>query len=125
MYKYRSREQGLTLITIVVILFLIGFFTMLVLKIMPIYMNNMKVKSSLEAIKNTTNIQQYEKSDVLKSLHKRFDINYVDNINDRDIKITKHGNYLKVQIAYEVAEPIAGNLAVLITFDEGIEVGSP
>lgn len=125
MNNYRSRETGFTLLTVVLILFLVGFFTMLVLKIGPIYMNNMKVTSSLEAIKNTTDIKRRDKSQVLKLLKKRFDINYVDKVTDKDIKITKHGDYLRVEIAYEVVENIAGNLAVLVTFDEVIEVGHP
>lgn len=124
MRKYRLREQGFTLITIVIILFLIGFFAMLILKIGPIYMNNMKVRSSLQAIKNTTDISSKSKQEVVSLLNKRFDVNYVDFIDKNDIKITKHGNYLKVEIAYEVIENIAGNLDVLVTFNEVIEAGN-
>lgn len=124
MCKYRFREQGFTLITIVIILFLIGFFTMLILKIGPIYLNNMKVRSSLQAIKSTTDISSKSKQEVTSLLNKRFDVNYVDFIDKNDIKITKHGDYLKVEIAYEVIENIVGNLDVLVTFNEVIEVGN-
>jgi hypothetical protein len=40
-----------------------------------------------------------------------------------DIKVTKHGNYLKVVIEYEVARKIVGNLSVLAVFNDVIEIG--
>ena len=48
-----KRQQGLTLISLVFILGLIGFFVMLTLKIVPIYLDHGKVKSALEALKAT------------------------------------------------------------------------
>ncbi len=121
--RYRRQQQGLTMISIVLILGLIAFFTLLILKIAPIYMDHAKVVNALAAVEETTDIQSKSKSEVLSSLKKRFNFNYVYHIEDDDINIIKEGNYLKVDIDYEVVEKLVGNLSVLVEFHEGFEVG--
>lgn len=119
----RKNEQGLTLISIAFILGMIAFFTLLVLKIAPIYMNHSKVVNALSALEKTTNVESKSKYEVSTILGKRFNMNYVENVGKDEITITKQGNYLKVEIEYEAVEPIMGNLSVLVDFYEIIEVG--
>jgi len=124
MTSYRKREQGLTFITLALILVLIGFFTLLVLKIGPIYMDHSKVLNALTAVEKTIDVETKSKREIRDILAKRFDINYVYDIDLQDVEITKaHDNHLKVRIAYEVVKPIMGNLSVLVEFDDVIEVG--
>ncbi len=122
MRRHHKREQGLTMISMALILGLIAFFTLLVLKIGPIYMDHSKVVNSLAAVEETTDIETKSKSEILSSLRKRFNFNYVYHINDEDITIIKQGEYLKVDIEYEVVEKLVGNLSVLVEFHEGFEV---
>jgi len=124
MTSYRKREQGLTFITLALILVLIGFFTLLVLKIGPIYMDHSKVMNALTAVEKTIDVETKSKREIRDMLEKRFDINYVYDIDLQDVEITKaNDNQLKVRIAYEVVKPIMGNLSVLVEFDDVIEVG--
>jgi hypothetical protein len=44
-------------------------------------------------------------------------------VTQDDIKISKHGGYLKVAIQYEVVKKLVGNLSVLAQFNDVIEVG--
>ena len=119
-----ANQQGLTFISLVFILGLIGFFVLLGLKIGPIYLNHSKVVSALADIKKTPDIEVQSESEIRNSLSKRFDINYIDDVTQDDITITRHGNYLKVVIEYEVARKIVGNLSVLVEFNDNIEVGN-
>ena len=119
-----ANQQGLTFLSLVFILGLIGFFVLLGLKIGPIYLNHSKVVSALADIKKNPDIEVQSESEIRNSLSKRFDINYVDDVTQDDITITRHGNYLKVVIEYEVARKIVGNLSVLVEFNDNIEVGN-
>lgn len=118
-----KRQQGLTFISLVFVLGLIAFFTLLVLKIAPIYIEHGKVVSALAALENTPDLETKSEQEVRSSLDKRFNMNYVYDVTQDDVKVVKQGNYLKVQIAYEKAEKIVGNLSVLVEFDDVIEVG--
>ncbi|MFI3198234.1 MAG: DUF4845 domain-containing protein [Methylococcaceae bacterium] len=119
-----ANQQGLTFISLAFILGLIGFFVLLGLKIGPVYLNHSKVVSALADIKKTPDIETQSEGEIRSSLSKRFDINYVDDVTQDDITITRHGNYIKVVIEYEVARKIVGNLSVLVEFNDNIEVGN-
>ncbi|MEI7996154.1 MAG: DUF4845 domain-containing protein [Methylococcaceae bacterium] len=120
-----KHQQGLTFISLVFVLALIAFFVLLVLKIGPIYLNHSKVVSALAEIEKTPDIEDQSEAEIRGSLNKRFDINYVDDVTQDDIKVTRHNDYLKVAIEYEVVTKIAGNLSVLVEFNDVIEVGKP
>ncbi|MCQ8104238.1 DUF4845 domain-containing protein [Methylomonas sp. SURF-2] len=117
------KQQGLTFITLVLLLGVIAFFTMLVLKIAPIYFNHSKVVNALEAVENTTDITTMTRSEIMSSLQKRFDMNYVDYVTKDDIHIQAQPGYVKVDIDYERVEHMVGNLSVLVEFHEGFEAG--
>jgi hypothetical protein len=118
-----NRQQGLTFISLVFILGLIAFFVLLGLKIGPIYLDHSKVASALAEIEKTPDIEEQSEAEIRSSLSKRFDINYVNDVTQNDITVTHHGSYLKVVIEYEVVRKIAGNLSVLVEFNDVIEVG--
>jgi len=117
-------QRGLTMISIIFILGLIAFFTLLILKIGPIYMDHGKVVNALEALKKTPDVENKSTREIRSILNKRFNMNYVDDIQKDDIIITNKLGYLRVEIAYERVEPIVGNLSVLVDFDNTIEAGS-
>ncbi|MDD5268083.1 MAG: DUF4845 domain-containing protein [Methylococcales bacterium] len=118
-------QQGLTFISLVFVLALIAFFVLLGLKIGPIYLNHSKVVSALAEIEKTPDIEEQSEAEIRASLDKRFNINYVDDVTQDDIKVTHYNDYLKVAIEYEVVRKIAGNLSVLVEFNDVIEVGKP
>jgi Tfp pilus assembly major pilin PilA len=118
-----KRQQGLTFISLVFVLGLIAFFVLLGLKIGPIYLDHSKVVSALAEIEKTVHIEELSEAEIRNSLSKRFNINYVNDVTQDDITVTKQGNYLKVAIEYEVVRKIAGNLSVLVEFNDFIEVG--
>ncbi|NOT86004.1 MAG: DUF4845 domain-containing protein [Methylococcaceae bacterium] len=118
-----KREKGLTFISLIFILAVIGFFALLILKIAPIYMDHSKVVSALKALEASPELPTQSADQIKTSLAKRFSMNYVNAITYDDIKITKRGSYVKVQAQYEVVEKIMGNASVLVQFDDVIEVG--
>ncbi|MBD9357601.1 DUF4845 domain-containing protein [Methylomonas albis] len=119
-----KKQRGLTFLSIAFILALIGFFTLLILKIAPIYINHSRVVNALKAVENTTDIVSKTKGDIKSSLEKRFDMNYVEHVTNDNIKIVAQPGYVRVDIDYERVEPIMGNLSVLVEFHEGFEAGN-
>lgn len=118
-----NKQRGLTFISLVLLLGLIAFFTMLVLKIGPIYFNHSKVVNALEAVENTTDITSKSRTEIMSSLQKRFDMNYVEYVTPEDIHIKAQPGYVQVEIDYERVEHLVGNLSVLVEFHEGFEAG--
>ncbi len=119
-----KRQRGLTFISLIFVLGIVGFFVLLILKVGPIYLDHSKVLSALAAVEEAPDAAMLSEHDIREMLRKRFDLNYVSDVEASDIKIYKSGYYLKVEIEYEVVKKIMGNLSVLVEFDDVIEVGS-
>lgn len=119
-----NKQRGLTFLSLVFVLCLIGFFAMLILKIAPIYINHSRVVNALKAVEHTTDIANKSKVEIKTSLEKRFDMNYVEHVTDQDINIVAQPGYVRVNIDYERVESIFGNLSVLVQFHEGFEAGN-
>ena len=122
MIVYTKRQQGFTFISLIFILGLIVFFVLLGLKIGPIYLDHSKVVSTLSELKRTPGIEEQSESEIRKSLSKHFDMNYVNDVTQENITISRHENYLKVVIEYEVVKNLVGNLSVLVAFNDVMEI---
>jgi hypothetical protein len=103
---------------------LVGFSALLVLKIGPIFVNNYKIRSSLESLKKEPEIASKSKQDIMALLMKRWEVNSVDYVSKDDVMITKDVSLMKVQITYDVTKPILGNVDALVHFNEIIEVAA-
>ena len=119
-----GKQRGLTFISLVFVLGLIAFFTLLVLKIGPIYLNHSKVVNALKAVEESPDLTSMSRNEIVNSLNKRFNMNYVEYVTKDDITIVAQPGYVKVDIDYDRIEPIVGNLSVLVEFHEGFEAGS-
>ncbi|MGR9105715.1 MAG: DUF4845 domain-containing protein [Gammaproteobacteria bacterium] len=124
MKAFPVKQKGLTFISLVVLLMVIGFFALLILKISPIYLNHLKVMDAMRSLKREGAMETYSKAKVADTVGKRLDINMVDHIKPDDIKVVKTATYVSVTIDYEVVENIIGNLYVLVPFTEIYEAGS-
>lgn len=116
-------QQGLTLLSIAFILGLIGFFVLLALNIVPIYLDHNKVKNALTALEEDPGFREMSEFDIRRSLDRRFNLNYVYDVTQENVKVVKNGGYTKVEIEYETVKKLAFNLSVLAEFHDVIEAG--
>ena len=114
------KQKGVTAIGWLIILGLIGFFTLLTLKMVPAYMEYYKVVSSLESLEEESGL--HTPADIRRLLNRRFNISYVETINERDVKITSAGPVYKVTAKYESREHLFGNVYVVMEFYKQVKV---
>lgn len=106
------------------ILFLIGFFAMLTFKLAPIYLENYSVKNILHSFKEEPLITQKSKADIRRMFMSRLITNGIRDIKKESIKIDKKPGILKIGFAYNVRKPMVGNIDVVVTFGDEIELVS-
>lgn len=116
------RQRGLTFISFAILMMVLGFFMLLLVRIGPVYLNHYKVRTSLESLKSDKELVVRTREEIVKALERRWDINMVDSVTTKDVKITRDNGKLRVQVAYEVARHIMGNVDVLVYFDDSVEV---
>ena len=118
----RHHQKGMTAIGWMLVLGLIAFFTLITLRMVPLYLEFGKVASTLESLKEQPNITQLTKGEIVKIVRKRFDVNDVDNVDPKRIKISKDKGVLRVSINYERREHLVGNVDIVAKFDKQVEV---
>ncbi len=119
-----KKQQGMTGLGWLTILFLIGFFAFLGVKIIPIYLENYQVKSVVKSLKQEPMITKKTVGEIRKLIKKRLKINSVYDLKKENIKIKKSGGLLTVEIAYEVRKPMLSNIFVVVSFSDKVELVS-
>lgn len=115
-----SKQKGMTVIGWIFVLALIAFFSLITMKIVPMYSEYFNVVAALEAVGKELKRGPMSKSEILASIERRFQINYVQKVTRKDIKITKTGRRKTVTAKYEARENLFGNIDIVIRFEKTV-----
>ncbi len=116
------RQKGMTAIGWLLVLGLIAFFTLITLRLLPLYLEYAKVAAALESLENEPGITRKTRAEIVKMVQKRFDVNDVMNVSPKELKISKDKGVMTVSIDYERRENLISNIDVVAKFDKKIEV---
>jgi len=94
------------------------FVFMVALKILPVYKENMAIKTTLSAMASDSILQNGEKWEIRKSFNERADIDNISSVNGGDLEIDKEDGRIVLGIAYSVKTPLFANISLYIDFNE-------
>lgn len=120
--KTIAKQQGITLLGLVCVLGLIAFFVMIALKLVPIYIEYFNVVTSLESLKNEPELINKSPAEVLQLLNRRLDINDVDHVDHKNLRIKRYPGRTEVGVVYEIREPLMGNIDIVTKFDKSVQL---
>jgi hypothetical protein len=118
----RSKQQGLTFISWLVVLVMIGMFVLVGIKVTPVYLENFAVKKTLESLQQEPLISRKSVREIRKMLMRRLDMNSIYDLNKDDIAIKRSGGVTTITISYEERRNIVGNLSLVMTFEDSVEL---
>jgi len=123
-HRHPSRQKGITLIGFMLMFVFFGFYVLLALKLGPIYLENYKVKSTLNSLKKESGITDKAPAEIIALVQKRWDVNDINRITANDsLVVEKHTGSVVIQLDYEVEEPVVGNVSALVKFKETVKLG--
>ncbi|KFN49004.1 DUF4845 domain-containing protein [Arenimonas composti] len=114
------RQQGITLMSFVIVLIVVGFFAMIAMKLFPMYSEYHNLKGVMDEFAAQPNAARMSPSEVQTDLFRRFNIAYVTSVKKENIKIIREGSRAQLNIAYEVRVPMIGNLDAVGVFDRTV-----
>jgi hypothetical protein len=121
----RGKQSGMTFLGLLVLIVVVGSWVYAAMRVVPLYLNYMKVSSTLEKVRDeldsnpgTTDIM------IRRAIEKHFDIEMVreDVFNSKDVIIRKDGGGYKVTASYEDTAPFIANISFLASFDKTVEI---
>ena len=122
-YNSTQKQEGMTFIGIVLMFLFVGFLLLAVLRVWPMYYENLDVQKSLEGL-----VTEYENDKTLtvakmkKSLQARLDVQNVSSIKGEDVKFKKTRKGYTVDASYQSVENFLGNLNFMVDFEHVIEL---
>ncbi len=120
--KTRHYQKGMTAIGWLLVLALIAFFTLITLRLVPMYLEYAKVSSVLESLQEESGITRRSRAEIVSLVGRRFDVNDIRDLDPKLIKVSKDKGILTVSIAYERREHLLANVDVVAAFDKKVEV---
>ena len=112
-----SRQRGITMMGGLMILIFMAFVVVIVMKVVPIYLNYYQIYTTLEGLQSEPGIRSESKTQIMDRILRRFDISQIYEPDPRDvITIEKKGGVTEVKLAYEDRRELLGNLEVVAVF---------
>ncbi len=118
----RRGQYGLGLIGFVFILALIGFAALVTIKVVPLYLNQMTLKRDLNEVATQVNTSgsEIDIGELRRDIEKRFDIDYISQLEAKDIKVDRTESGMTMGYDYEARANLFANVFVVIHFKESI-----
>ena len=119
--QLKSKQKGLTAVSIMALLVFIAFAALIFLKVMPIYFDSFKVGDVISSLKKERGLGEKTNNEIATIILKRLDVNVVTDVTKEHIFIEKAKNSVFVDIEYEVRKQMFGNLDVVVSFKKSVE----
>lgn len=130
MMKLAKKQHGITAIGWLVILSLIAFFSLVTLKVFPLYYESFQVAAGMKAVAERRDIGSLTTREIQKYLARNFEVSGVRRFNERNIKnfltVTKLKNTdkRKMTMKYELRNDLFANLAIVLKFNKTVDLSS-
>ncbi|PHS69727.1 MAG: DUF4845 domain-containing protein [Methylophaga sp.] len=122
-----KQQRGMTLISWVVVLGLIGFFATVLMRIVPMYQEYYGVVQIMEGMESELEHNKLTKQQVWILLAKRFNTGYISSVKKENVEIHRGKNNVqatKIVIDYEVRVPFIAQIDLVGHFHSEIDVES-
>lgn len=115
-YGSIKRQQGLGWFGLVFVFGTIAFFAIIVVKVGPLYLNHFQMVSIVKSVANNADMGSSGPGEIRIALQRRWDIDYIKQVEAKDIKIkrTERGRVLAYD--YEARANLFYNIFVAIQF---------
>lgn len=117
-----KRQSGITMWGMLFVLGTMAFFIFILFKLIPPYLNDLKIKSALESLGRQSSVGTMPVGEIREALRKRLEIDSLDNFSLESLTVTARGKTKVIRINYESVTPLLFNASILLNFDHSIEV---
>ena len=118
----RQRQRGMTFIGLMCILALVGLLGYGVVRLVPVYLNYMKIVRTMESTATEVKGDNPDPAAIRNSFDRHWSIEDITVVDYKDIEITKDDTGMSMHVAYDDAVPYLGNVSLAVHFDKTVKV---
>src|SRR3954463_3361280 len=109
----RKSQSGITVLGWLLLLIPVAIIAYAAIRVTPIYINYFKVVKALEQTAAEAKGEAVTPAEVHASLERRFNVEYVDTPDAKEIDVHREGEHWVAVAKYEEVAPLFGNLSLL------------
>jgi hypothetical protein len=118
----RQRQLGMTFIGLLCILTLVGAIGYAVIRLVPVYLNYMKIARTMEMTATEVKGDNPDPGNMRRILERHWTIEDPSAVDFKDIEITKDEGGVSMHVAYDDAVPYIANVSLSVHFDKTVKV---
>ncbi len=118
----KEKQSGITLLGLMILGALMGFWVYVVIKVIPIYIEAAGVQAVFKDFEREYEQAQGLDRKIIDYFERGFQVNNVRGVNVEDIDIKKTKKEIKVTLSYEIREHLVHNIAMILRFDNDVVV---
>jgi hypothetical protein len=110
------RQRGLGLLGLLFVLGAIGFVALVVIKVGPLYLNEMTVARAVHGVADEPELASAELPDIRRSLQRRWDVDYIDQVEPKVVRLKRNARGRVLFYEYEARVNLFYNIDVVVRF---------
>lgn len=116
------RQQGMTTLGFLILVVFVGLFAFAAIRLAPVYLNYMKVVGVVDGVYEEFDSQNPSRAAIRTSISRRFDVESVSEITDKEVKVTADSGGFLVEAEYDHTTPFIGNISFSVHFNKKVLV---
>ena len=121
-FRRRRKQAGMTTLGLMILVVFIGMFGYAGLRLTPIYLNYVAIASVIDGVLKEYDGQNPTRTNIKRSIGRRFDVESISLITARDVKVTSSGAGFQVAVVYDHKADFLGNVSFSVHFDKKVVV---
>ena len=113
--RLAGKQQGLTTISWLVVLAVLGVLLTAGFKLGPLYLDNYFVRAAIHSLANE-NVAEMTNADIRRRMSNTFTVNNIRDVSVKDMVITRENKRILVSLNYEKRVNFMGNLDFVAVF---------
>jgi len=117
----RHSQAGITALGFLILAALVGVIGLGVMKVMPMYLKNMRMTTILDDVARELSGQSPTPQTIRNELYRRFSVDDI-NLDTDDIKIAQSKIGFSLHVQYENRAPYMADIFLLVAYDKQVEI---
>ncbi len=116
------KQQGVTMITMIIIVVFILFQIVIAMNVIPVYLTDSSVKSLIEELPDDPKAREASAKELKNLVMKRISMNSIYTVKSNHVQVKKERGANVVTIEYEPRGKLIGNLEYIVSFKHEAKV---
>lgn len=113
-----QRQAGNSVLGILAIVVMVGFFVMCVIKMSPPYFESLTVKAIIESIVDDPESANYSTSQIRRRIDTEFNTNQILELEGKDVEVYRKQGKTYIDASYEVRMPLFWRIDAVLKFND-------